>query len=176
MRLQLCRWTFRDQEVEGRPDACNEAHLYKVVSFRGSSGSKPRYRVDTGKDHGKATGVPVIRVGFRVESTSFRVEDEILPFIFRNVWLRSGECSFSNANPILLNQMKKPPLSEVACDWNRFRLVYGTGMTRRNAYCGPLEMSRLTDVEPFVPGISWATVCHFVTSLMARRSAVPRTL
>ena len=54
-----------------------------------------------------------------------------------------------------------------------WRADYGTGITRRNAYCGAAEMSSVV-VTVAAPGISCATVCQFLAG--ANRSVLPRIL
>ena len=52
----------------------------------------------------------------------------------------------------------------------------GTGIIRKNAYCGAAEKSNLTDTGPLEPGISCATVCQFEKFPGPSRLWVPRTL
>src|SRR2546426_12344607 len=40
------------------------------------------------------------------------------------------------------------------------KTLYGTGTTRKNAYCTAPEISNLAVTVPLVPGISCATVCQ----------------
>src|SRR5206468_9747894 len=54
--------------------------------------------------------------------------------------------------------------------------AYGTGTTRKNAYCTAPEISNLAVTVPLVPGISCATVCQLAMLVAFERSWMPSTL